>query len=170
MKPAGFENSQGIITAAYLKDPTDQQWDNDDEMKMWREWMTKYMPQANQADGNYIFAYAVGTMMHETLKKCGDDLTRENLMKQAANFQKLRDAAAAARHQRQHQPDRLLSDPGGPARRASRARPGSCSATSCRREQLRGQLDSSPVIRGRCRRRRGRAAVEASRYFRSVSA
>src|SRR5947209_4475027 len=57
MKPAGFENSQGILTAAYLKDPTDHQWDNDAEMKMWREYMTKYMPQANQADGNYIFAY-----------------------------------------------------------------------------------------------------------------
>src|SRR5713226_2142392 len=60
LKPAGFENVQGILTAAYLKDPTDRQWDNDVEMKMWREYMTKYMPQANQADGNYIFAYAVG--------------------------------------------------------------------------------------------------------------
>jgi branched-chain amino acid transport system substrate-binding protein len=48
------------------------------------------MPQANQADGNYIFAYAVATMMRETLKKCGDNLTRENVMKQAANFQKVR--------------------------------------------------------------------------------
>ena len=52
MKPAGFENSQGVLTAAYLKDPTDHQWDNDAEMKMWREYMSKYMPQANQADGN----------------------------------------------------------------------------------------------------------------------
>lgn len=90
MKPAGFENSQGMITAAYLKDPTDHQWDSDDEMKMWREYMTKNMPQANQGDGNYIFAYAVATMMRETLKKCGDDLTRANVMKQAANFQKVR--------------------------------------------------------------------------------
>src|SRR5689334_5289583 len=90
MKPAGFENSQGILTAAYLKDPTDKQWDNDDEMKMWREYMTKFMPQANQADANYIFAYAVATMMRETLKKCGDNLTRENVMRQAANFQNVR--------------------------------------------------------------------------------
>jgi branched-chain amino acid transport system substrate-binding protein len=90
MKPAGFENSQGIITAAYLKDPTDKQWDADEEMKAWREWMAKYMPGANQADANYIFAYAVSTMLRETLKKCGDNLTRENVMKQAANFQKAR--------------------------------------------------------------------------------
>ena len=90
MKPAGFENSQGIITAAYLKDPTDKQWDADVEMKAWREWMTKYMPGANQGDGNYVFAFAVATMLRETLKKCGDDLTRGNVMRQAANFQKVR--------------------------------------------------------------------------------
>ena len=90
MKPAGYDNSQGIITAAYLKDPTDHQWDNDDEMKKWREYMTKYMPQANQGDANYIFAYAVATMMREILQKAGDNLTRENVMKQAANFQKVR--------------------------------------------------------------------------------
>ena len=90
MKPAGFENSQGIITAAYLKDPTDKQWDADEEMKAWREWMTKYMPGANQGDGNYVFAFAVATMLRETLKKCGDDLTRGNVMRQAANFQKVR--------------------------------------------------------------------------------
>ena len=90
MKPAGFENSQGIITAAYLKDPTDKQWENDAEMKVWRDWMTKYMPGANQADGNYVFAVAVATMMKETLAKCGDDLTRENVMRQAANFQNVR--------------------------------------------------------------------------------
>jgi len=90
MKPAGLENSQGILTAAYLKDPTDKQWDTDAEMKIWRDWMTKWMPGANQQDGNYIFAYAVATMMLETLKKCGNDLTRANVMRQAANFSKVR--------------------------------------------------------------------------------
>jgi branched-chain amino acid transport system substrate-binding protein len=90
MKPAGFENGQGVLTAAYLKDPTDHQWDDDAEMKAWRAYMAKYMPSANQADANYIFAYAVATMMQETLKKCGNLLTRENLMKQAASFQKVR--------------------------------------------------------------------------------
>jgi branched-chain amino acid transport system substrate-binding protein len=90
MKPAGFENGQGIITAAYLKDPTDKRWDDDAEMKMWRAWMDKYMPGANQGDANYIYAYSVSFLMHQTLAKCGDTLTHENVMKQAANFQKLR--------------------------------------------------------------------------------
>ncbi|MGE0425928.1 MAG: ABC transporter substrate-binding protein [Reyranellaceae bacterium] len=90
LKPAGFENSQGIITGLWLKDPTDHQWDNDAEMKTWRDWMAKYVPGGNTADGNYIYAYAVSTLMRETLKKCGDDLTRANLMKQAANHKKLR--------------------------------------------------------------------------------
>ena len=90
MKPAGFDNAQGIITAACLKDPTDQQWPTTTEMKEWRAWMDKYMPGANQADANYIYAYGVGYLMRETLKRCGDVLTRENLMKQAASFQKFR--------------------------------------------------------------------------------
>ena len=90
MKPAGFDNGQGIITAAYLKDPTDKRWDDDAEMKTWRAWMDKYMPGANQGDANYIYAYSVSFLMHQTLAKCGDTLTHENVMKQAANFQKLR--------------------------------------------------------------------------------
>jgi len=90
MKPAGFENGQGIITAAYLKDPTDKRWDDDAEMKTWRAWMDKYMPGANQGDANYVYAYSVSFLMQQTLAKCGDTLTHENVMKQAANFQKLR--------------------------------------------------------------------------------
>jgi branched-chain amino acid transport system substrate-binding protein len=90
MKPAGFENVQGVITAAWLKDPTDHQWDNDEEMKAWRAWMGKYMPAANLGDVNYVYAYSVSYLMEQTLKKCGDNLTRENLMKQAASHQKLR--------------------------------------------------------------------------------
>ena len=90
MKPAGFENVQGVITAAWLKDPTDKQWDGDAEMKTWREWMGKYMPGANLGDVNYVYAYSVSFLMEQTLKKCGDNLTRENLMKQAASHQKLR--------------------------------------------------------------------------------
>ena len=86
MKPAGFENCQGIITAAYQKDPTDKRWDNDADMKVWRAWMDKYMPGGNQADANYIYGYGVSFLMHETLKRCGDTLTRENVMKQAASF------------------------------------------------------------------------------------
>jgi branched-chain amino acid transport system substrate-binding protein len=90
MKPAGFDNGQGIITAAYLKDPTDKRWDDDAEMKTWRGWMDKYMPGANQGDANYVYAYSVSFLMQQTLAKCGDTLTHDNVMKQAANFQKLR--------------------------------------------------------------------------------
>jgi branched-chain amino acid transport system substrate-binding protein len=90
MKPAGYDNAQGIITAAYIMDATDKQWDDNAEMKAWRAWMDKNMPSANKADGNHIYGYAVAVLMTETLKRCGDDLTRANLMKQAASFQKFR--------------------------------------------------------------------------------
>ena len=90
MKPAGYDNSQGILTAAYLMDATDKQWENNEEMKTWSAWMDKHMPGANKADANHIYGYAVSTVMVETMKRCGDDLTRANLMKQAAGFQKYR--------------------------------------------------------------------------------
>ncbi len=90
LKPAGLENSQGQITALWLMDPTDKQWNENAEMKAWRAWMNKYMPGANQDDGNYIYAYSACYLMEQTLKKCGDTLTRENVMRQAANIQKLR--------------------------------------------------------------------------------
>jgi branched-chain amino acid transport system substrate-binding protein len=90
MKPAGYDNAQGIITAAYIMDATDKQWDDNAEMKAWRAWMDKNMPSANKADANHIYGYAVAVLMTETLKRCGDDLTRANLMKQAASFQKFR--------------------------------------------------------------------------------
>jgi branched-chain amino acid transport system substrate-binding protein len=90
MKPAGFENAQGIITASYLMDATDKQWADNAEMKAWSAWIDKWMPGANKADANHIYAYAVSFLMHETLKRCGNELTRANLMKQAASFQKLR--------------------------------------------------------------------------------
>ena len=90
LKPAGIANSQGQITALWLMDPTDKQWNENAEMKTWREWMNKYMPGANQDDGNYVYAYSACFLMEQTLKKCGDTLTRENVMRQAANFQKQR--------------------------------------------------------------------------------
>ncbi len=86
MKPAGFDNSQGILTAAYLKDPTDKQWDNSEDMKAWRAWLAKNMPNANPNDANIVFAFSVASLMVETLKRCGDNLTRANVMKQAASF------------------------------------------------------------------------------------
>jgi len=90
MKPAGFENAQGIITASYLMDATDKQWAGNEEMKAWSAWMDKHMPGANKADANHIYAYAVSYLMTDTIKRCGNELTRANLMKQAASFQKFR--------------------------------------------------------------------------------
>jgi branched-chain amino acid transport system substrate-binding protein len=90
MKPAGFDNAQGIITAAYIMDATDKAWDSNEEMKAWRAWMDKNMPQANKADLNHVYGYAVAALMTETLKRCGNEMTRANLMKQAASFQKYR--------------------------------------------------------------------------------
>jgi len=86
MEPAGLDNSEGTITGLYLMDPTDKQWDGDAGMKTWRAFMAKYMPDANTADGNYVYAYAVSYLMEQTLRNCGDTLTRANLMKQAASF------------------------------------------------------------------------------------
>ncbi|HEY4166278.1 MAG TPA: ABC transporter substrate-binding protein [Reyranella sp.] len=90
MKPAGFENVQGVITALYLMDPTDKQFDSHEDMKTWVAWMKKSNPEGSLQDASNVFAYAVASLMHETLKKCGDNLTRENVMKQAANFQKFK--------------------------------------------------------------------------------
>jgi ABC-type branched-subunit amino acid transport system substrate-binding protein len=90
MKPAGLENVQGVITALYQMDPTDKQFDNHPDMKTWVDWMKKSNAGASLEDASNVFAYSVASLMHETLKKCGDDLTRENLMRQAANFQKFK--------------------------------------------------------------------------------
>jgi len=86
LKPAGFENSQGIVTAAYTKDPTDKQWEDAADMKEWRAFMAKNMPSANTGDSSYVYAYSAAALMVETLKKCGNELTRANVMKQAAGF------------------------------------------------------------------------------------
>jgi branched-chain amino acid transport system substrate-binding protein len=89
MKPAGFENSQDIISSAYLKDPTDAQWKDDAGMKAWNEFLDKYYPEANRADASVIYGYTVAQGLVHVLKACGDDLTRANVMKQAANIKDL---------------------------------------------------------------------------------
>jgi branched-chain amino acid transport system substrate-binding protein len=89
MKPAGFENSQDIISSAYLKDPTDAQWKDDAGMKAWNEFLDKYYPEANRADASVVYGYTVAQGLVQVLKQCGDDLTRENVMKQAASIKDL---------------------------------------------------------------------------------
>jgi ABC-type branched-subunit amino acid transport system substrate-binding protein len=90
MKPAGFENGQDIISAAYLKDAADPQWDNDAGMKGFLDFLAKDFPEGNKLDGSVIVGYGVAQTLVQVLKQCGDDLTRENVMKQAANLREFR--------------------------------------------------------------------------------
>jgi len=90
MKPAGFENGQGIISATYIKDVSDPQWNNDAGMKEFLDFLAKDFPEANKLDGSVIVGYAFAQTMVQVLKQCGDDLTRENVMKQAASLKNFR--------------------------------------------------------------------------------
>ncbi|MBA2402720.1 MAG: ABC transporter substrate-binding protein [Bradyrhizobium sp.] len=89
IKPAGMENAQDIISSQYLKDPTDAQWKDDAGMKAWNTFLDKYYPEANRADASVMFGYTVAQGLVHVLKACGDDLTRENVMKQAASIKNL---------------------------------------------------------------------------------
>ena len=86
MQPAGLENGTGIFTSQYIKDPTDPQWVNDPGMKEWAEWMKKYYPGGNIADAFNVYGYSVAQTVVAMLKQCGDNLTRENVMKQASSL------------------------------------------------------------------------------------
>ncbi len=86
LKPAGLENAKGIFSAGYIKDITDPQWDNDPTMKEYRAFMEKYMPEADKTDGAPFAGYGGAIGLIQVLKQCGDNLTRENVMKQAANL------------------------------------------------------------------------------------
>jgi ABC-type branched-subunit amino acid transport system substrate-binding protein len=86
LKPAGLENSKDLISDAYMKDPTDPQWKDDPEMNEWRAFMEKYYPDGDKSDGATVFGYGAAAGLVQVLKQCGDDLTRENVMKQAANL------------------------------------------------------------------------------------
>jgi branched-chain amino acid transport system substrate-binding protein len=89
MESAGKEKCVGIITATYFKDPTDPSFKDDPGMNEWRAFMKKYMPDANMADANFVYAYGVSLTLMHVLKQCGDDLSRQNIMKQAANLHDL---------------------------------------------------------------------------------
>jgi ABC-type branched-subunit amino acid transport system substrate-binding protein len=86
IRPAGVENAQGIISAAYVKDPTDPKWDNDPGMMAYHQFLAKYLPEMSRADSSAMTGYNIALTMTEVLKRCGDDLTRANLMKQAAGL------------------------------------------------------------------------------------
>ena len=86
MKPAGLENAQGVISAAYAKDTSDPQWNDDPGMKEYKAFLAKYVPEANVADSSALTGYNMAQTMAAVLKQCGDDLTRANVMKQAASI------------------------------------------------------------------------------------
>jgi branched-chain amino acid transport system substrate-binding protein len=86
LQPAGLENSVGIITARYYKDPSDPQWADDPGYREWLAWMKKYNPDGNVADYYNVLGYNIAMTLVHVLKQCGDDLGRENIMRQAADI------------------------------------------------------------------------------------
>jgi branched-chain amino acid transport system substrate-binding protein len=90
LRPAGFENAQDIISAAYLKDASDKQWDNDPGMKEFYAFMAKDFPEGDKLDGGTVVGFGVAQTLVQVLKQCGDNLTRENVMKQAASLKDFR--------------------------------------------------------------------------------
>ncbi|MBR0853511.1 ABC transporter substrate-binding protein [Bradyrhizobium liaoningense] len=90
MKPAGFENGQDIISADYLKDAADPAWANDPGMKEFLAFMNKHFPEGDKLDKGTIVGYGVAQTLVQVLKQCGDNLTRENVMKQAASLKDFR--------------------------------------------------------------------------------
>jgi ABC-type branched-subunit amino acid transport system substrate-binding protein len=92
MRPAGIEASKGIISAAFVKDPTDPQYKDDPEFIAWTAWMKKYFPSGSLEDPQNVVGYVQAQAMVQVLKQCGDTLTRENVMKQAANLKQFHPA------------------------------------------------------------------------------
>jgi branched-chain amino acid transport system substrate-binding protein len=87
--PAGGENAKGIVSAVYLKDQTDPQWADDPGMGEWRAFVAKWLPGADLKDANISYGYAVGLTLKKVLEQCGDDLSRESIMHQAASLHDL---------------------------------------------------------------------------------
>jgi branched-chain amino acid transport system substrate-binding protein len=89
LTPAGLEKSVGVVTADYRKDPTDPRWKDDAGYKQWLAFMQKYMPDADLGDNDYPYGMMAAMTMVQVLKQCGNDLSRENIMKEAANLHDL---------------------------------------------------------------------------------
>lgn len=89
LQPAGENKAVGMISAGYMKDPTDRHWDSDAGMNEWRAFMKKWLPHADMTDNNFVFAYGIGFTFIQVLRQCGKDVTRSAIMKQAANLKNL---------------------------------------------------------------------------------
>jgi branched-chain amino acid transport system substrate-binding protein len=90
LRPAGLENSIGVISTSFLKNAGDPAWKDDPGMKEWLSFMDKYYPDGNKEDDTALFGYAAAETMVQVLKQCGDDLSRENIMRQAASLKDFR--------------------------------------------------------------------------------
>ena len=90
LKPAGLDKSEGIISALFMKDPTNPLWRDDDDVQTWLAWMKKYYPEGDIDEPFNVYPYAVAYTLQYVLEKCGDNLTRENIMKQAASIKDLK--------------------------------------------------------------------------------
>jgi branched-chain amino acid transport system substrate-binding protein len=89
LKPAGLDNSRGVLSTNYLKDPTDPAWKDDPAIKEWAAFMDKYLPDGDKTSTFSVYGYATAQTLVQVLRQCGDELTRENVMKQAANLRDL---------------------------------------------------------------------------------
>jgi branched-chain amino acid transport system substrate-binding protein len=89
LRPAGLEASTGVLSTNYLKDATDPTWKNDPALKEWTAFMDKYFPEGDKSSTFSVYGYLLAQTMVQVLKQCGDELTRENVMKQAANLKDL---------------------------------------------------------------------------------
>jgi ABC-type branched-subunit amino acid transport system substrate-binding protein len=86
LEPAGVEKAVGIMSSVYVKDPSDPGWDNDPGMKEWKAWITKYMPEVDPRDQNYVNSYNEGMVLVQALKQAGSNLSRDNILKEALNI------------------------------------------------------------------------------------
>src|SRR2546426_971096 len=89
LKPAGFDNAKGVLSTAYLKDPTDPTWKDDPAYKAWSAFMDKYYPDGDKTSNLTVYGYLTAQTLIAVLKQSGDNLTRENVMRQAANLKSL---------------------------------------------------------------------------------
>jgi ABC-type branched-subunit amino acid transport system substrate-binding protein len=90
LKPAGVDNAKGLISAAFMKGSSDPTWKDDPEMLRWMAFMERYYPEGNKESGNNVAGYVAAQVLVQVLRQCGDDLTRENVMKHAANLRDYR--------------------------------------------------------------------------------
>jgi branched-chain amino acid transport system substrate-binding protein len=94
LRPAGLQNAIGVISTAFLKDANDPAWKDDSAMKDWSLFMDKYYPDGDRADSNTVFGYAIAETLSQVLRQCGDDLSRENIMRQAASLKNYQNPVA----------------------------------------------------------------------------